>query len=479
MNVSAAERVADAVGPIVVKEVRQGLRAKVFAICFGLLLVACLTVALVAAAESNESVGSALGPRYLTLFLCGLGTVCFLVIPYLAYRSMAKEREDETWVLLVLTGLSSRRIVRGKIASALSQALLYSSACAPFMVLSYFLNGIDLPTLVLVVMLAACWSLFLVTVGVALGTEGRSRLGRAAVHFLVLGLLFAATVGGIAFGGNFAHHGSQWLEQDSFQIFLVAFPALLLTTSLLLIEGAAAGLSLTSESSVSGVRGMILVQQAIAIAATYLGVSLTAHAMTGVASIASILSSISLVLIGAFAISERDGFPRVSRGARTWLTGGAYRGFTLVVGLLVLDTIVWAALHRLIPNTRAAGLDHHERYSLFAAPLYVALYLCLAVIVGRLSPLRQLGEPVATRTAFAGLVVAAMVLFPVAAVIDRNRAESIGFNLLNPFFGMINFIERASESECRDGLKLLIGCCLVAVPWAWNVLRVRDRERNA
>ena len=45
-----SERFVESVGPIVVKEVRQGLRAKVFALFFGSLLVVCLSMALVAVA---------------------------------------------------------------------------------------------------------------------------------------------------------------------------------------------------------------------------------------------------------------------------------------------------------------------------------------------------------------------------------------------------------------------------------------------
>ena len=76
--------------------------------------------------------------------------VHFFIIPYSAYRSLAREREDETWVLLILTGLGPRRILRGKVASFLVQAGLYASAVGPFLLFSYYLNGIDLPTILLV-----------------------------------------------------------------------------------------------------------------------------------------------------------------------------------------------------------------------------------------------------------------------------------------------------------------------------------------
>ncbi len=258
------ERFYEAVGPIVVKEVRQGLRARVFAICFGLLLLGCLTLSLIAATEVRGYSGGPLGPRYLTFFLAALAVICFFVIPYSAFRSMSREREDETWVLLALTGLSSRRIVRGKVASALTQAILYSSAGAPFLLFSYFLNGVDLPTLLLELWFATCWAVFVTSVAVALGTLGQSRLDRAAVHFILLGLLGAATFAGIGFGGTLAREGGRWVNEDSFLVFCAAFPAALLSTSLLV---------LASDASGRGARLVASSQMVLAVCATYLGVS--------------------------------------------------------------------------------------------------------------------------------------------------------------------------------------------------------------
>ena len=56
-QMTASERFVESVGPIVIKEVRQGLRAKVFAIFFGMLLVVCLSMALVAVAQASDSAG--------------------------------------------------------------------------------------------------------------------------------------------------------------------------------------------------------------------------------------------------------------------------------------------------------------------------------------------------------------------------------------------------------------------------------------
>lgn len=141
-----SQRWGDRLNPLVVKELRQGLRTRVFWVCFGLMLLACLAVALVAYVDTREGAYARRGQGYFFSFFVCLGVAHFFVIPYSAYRSLAREREDETWVLLVLTGLGPRRILRGKVASFLVQAALYASAAGPFLLFSYFLNGITLPT---------------------------------------------------------------------------------------------------------------------------------------------------------------------------------------------------------------------------------------------------------------------------------------------------------------------------------------------
>ncbi len=463
------ERFLEAVGPIVVKEVRQGLRARVFAIAFGLLLLACLTTSLVAAAEVREWSLQPLGPRYLTLFLAGLSLVCFFVIPYTAYRSMAREREDETWVLLALTGLSSRRIVRGKVASALTQAVLYSSAGAPFILFSYFLNGVDLPTLGVEMLLGSSWAVFVTSVAVALGTEGHSKIGRAIVHFLVLGLLGLATFAGIGFGAEIAERGANMLNQDSFVIFVFAFSAALWSTSVLVLEGAAAGLALASDATVKGARLVACAQVVIGVSVTFLGASLTTPTQE-LASVGSVFSSLFLVGFGGFSIAERDGYPR-SVKSRSGFTSGAFRGWKLTMALLWVCTVAWALLHHLIHGI------NKDRWIIFAAPLYVALYLSLAVVVGRLSPLRRMGEPIATRAAFFILVGSAAVIFPLVSVMAGERPYAPRFNLLNPIFGSVNYVSRLSVSEMQDGLTVLGPFAAVCMVLAWVVLQRRDEAR--
>ena len=191
------ERLADRVNPIVVKEVRQGLRTRVFWIFFSLMLVACLFISLFAFAASDGIADRAGQATFIAYFVC-LGFVQFFVIPYAAYRSMSREAEDETWVLLTLTGIGPRRILAGKLGSSVLQGMLYASAATPFLLFSYFLNGIDLPTIIVGVVVSMGYQVFLVSVSVSLATLAESRLVRALLHFVLLGVLLQ--------GAGLRHH---------------------------------------------------------------------------------------------------------------------------------------------------------------------------------------------------------------------------------------------------------------------------------
>src|SRR5690349_1212053 len=119
-------RWAERLNPLVVKEVRQGLRSRVFWLSFGLMLLACFIISLAAYVATIEEGLKPQGRTFFLAFFFCLGMVHFFLLPYGAYRSLAREREDETWVLLLLTGLGPRRILRGKVASCLVQGGLYA-----------------------------------------------------------------------------------------------------------------------------------------------------------------------------------------------------------------------------------------------------------------------------------------------------------------------------------------------------------------
>jgi len=151
---------SDRVNPLVVLELRRGLRARTFSAAFVLLLAGGAITALIAYA-SYDGRGGRVGSRSFFALYIGLAAMAFFVLPYGAFRSLSREREENTWPLLVLTGLGPRRILAGKVGSTLLQALLYASALAPFLLFSYLLQGVDLVTVALLIGVSAAFQIFL------------------------------------------------------------------------------------------------------------------------------------------------------------------------------------------------------------------------------------------------------------------------------------------------------------------------------
>jgi hypothetical protein len=116
----------------------------------------------------------------------------FLIVPFGAFRSLLSERDLHTWEVLSITTLKPREIVWGKLSSALLQIFIYYSAITPFMAFSKLLKGIDVPTIVLVLLASLVWSMVLSLVAVTVGSFGNQRYWQV---FLTLGVLIGLLLG--------------------------------------------------------------------------------------------------------------------------------------------------------------------------------------------------------------------------------------------------------------------------------------------
>lgn len=468
-----AERLVETVGPIVVKEVRQGLRARVFAIFFGTLLVACLSMALIALAEAQDAVGAAFGKDFFGAYLTALGGICFFVIPFVAFRSMARELEDETWVLLTLTGLGPGAITRGKWTSAMSQALLFASACAPFVLFTYFLNGIDLVQIVTALLLAAAWCSFLTGLALAVATQAHSKLGRTVATFVVIGLLGLATVGGVAFAWLIAEEGRRLTTNDGFRNVCIGLGLFVSLFTWLVLEGSAAGLALPSQPASRGPRVAFTIITLLGLAFG-LVVFVLANGRENDALAGQIITCLFLTGCGAFCISERDGWP-LQANSGGWLRAGALRSFLLVLGLLVASTALWGFL--MVKARGGWHFSEKQTRALLGALVYPAMYLSLGAIAGRVTPLKRLGEPISSRLGFIIAVVLGTLLSVLVSFVADGRPDGKIANALNPLVGMVNFIDRSSR-DLDVALMGAISVSLLCTVSALFVLSYRDRERR-
>lgn len=129
---------SDRLSPMLVKELRQGLRTRVFTSLFILLqvLLMFLTFVSSSAAQADEILG-----RFFWFFLM----VTLLVIsPLRGITALSQEAKLNTLELILLTRLDALRIVFGKWASIVSQTALFTIAVLPYVVLRYFFGGVDL-----------------------------------------------------------------------------------------------------------------------------------------------------------------------------------------------------------------------------------------------------------------------------------------------------------------------------------------------
>ena len=130
----------------------------------------------------------------------------------------------------------------------------------PFLLFSYYLNGIDLPTILVVLALGAAWLVFLTVLGVCAATLADGRLGRAFVHFLLLGVLAGGVAQGLGAAFALSENSSRMMrDRDFFTVVGIAL-WLMLSYGWLLFEAAAARLSLVTEDYSRGPRRALVVQ---------------------------------------------------------------------------------------------------------------------------------------------------------------------------------------------------------------------------
>jgi ABC-type transport system involved in multi-copper enzyme maturation permease subunit len=138
---------SDRHSPIVVKELRQGLRQPSFVLLF-LFLQSVLALAVISAlfSVSNADLSKRVNMgQIISAFFFGMFSFSVFVIqPIRALSALSSERRDSTMDLLLLTKLDSWRIVFGKWLCLVTQSALLLVAMLPYLMMRYFLGGMNL-----------------------------------------------------------------------------------------------------------------------------------------------------------------------------------------------------------------------------------------------------------------------------------------------------------------------------------------------
>ncbi|MFT3991506.1 MAG: hypothetical protein QM680_08845 [Luteolibacter sp.] len=131
----------DFISPMLVKELRQGLRSKGFVIPFlvfqGLMLFILLTTA---GTADGDSAGKTISNIILSFF----GFAALIFQPFRGNGAINSEIKANTMEVMSLTRLDTTRIVLGKWFSIVSQTALLLVSVIPYLVLRYFFGGMNI-----------------------------------------------------------------------------------------------------------------------------------------------------------------------------------------------------------------------------------------------------------------------------------------------------------------------------------------------
>jgi hypothetical protein len=215
---------ADWLSPMLVKELRQGMRSRIFVAAFYLtqLLMILSTAFSLIAASRTDNVPSDLFGFLSGLFWLMVSVPLLFVMPLLGFGALHTEMKAGTLELVFLTRLSAWRIVAGKWTALMAETLLLVCAILPYVMLRYFLGGVDI--------IEDLQSLFFLLLASALLTATtlamspyESKLLRA---LFIIGLIFAFQfLIGILFSWiAFARTGvSSGSGPPTWQVYLVLF----------------------------------------------------------------------------------------------------------------------------------------------------------------------------------------------------------------------------------------------------------------
>ena len=189
---------SDRLSPMLVKELRQGLRARTFVILV-LAIQALLGVVLLSAVASAtpERAGEAVSSVIFFFFSMAV----LIVQPLRGVGALHQEIKGNTIDLMVLTRLGAWRIVLGKWVAIVSQSALLLAAIAPYLILRYFFGRMNLFAELLLLALVFLGSAAFTAITV--GLSAVSSIFIRGLVPLVAAVYLAGGVSAVCFGGGF------------------------------------------------------------------------------------------------------------------------------------------------------------------------------------------------------------------------------------------------------------------------------------
>ena len=177
--------VDDRLNPILVKEVRQALRSRYFWGTYALALAAACIIGsfLLGMVDDPDELGRVF---FGVVFFC-LAASTMGLVPFQAFLAAGGSWDAERTNLLLLTSLTPRQIVTGRVLASLVQIGLLFLALLPFLGLGFLMPGVDLVAFAVIVVTTLLFGGFLSSVTIAASWLTGNRLLRVLLMTVIGG----------------------------------------------------------------------------------------------------------------------------------------------------------------------------------------------------------------------------------------------------------------------------------------------------
>jgi hypothetical protein len=187
---------SDRLSPMLVKELRQGMRARSFTMLFLIFQLLLAFILLTAGSSTNsEDSGSIASGVIFTMFSIAV----LFIQPMRGLSALSVEIKGNTIEMMALTRLTASRIVFGKWIAIVSQSALLLITIIPYLILRYFYGGMML--LAELVSLTLIFLTSMALTALMVGLSGTStKIIRALPVFAFIGMMYSLPV--LLFGSS-------------------------------------------------------------------------------------------------------------------------------------------------------------------------------------------------------------------------------------------------------------------------------------
>lgn len=468
-----ASSMGDRLNPVAVKEFRQAVQSRwVVAVLMLFLLINLVIIGGYLMLNPDAATSTTGGRWIFAVLLSFLMVTCIAFVPLYTGLRLSLERNNADIDLLFVTTLTPGAIVRGKYATAMALTLLIFSVCMPFMILTYLLRGIDLPTILGILgfgfalcALANAMGLFAGTVSGTWFIRGLVMVGVGlGLFYMTIGALGMAQ-GALMFGRGIIGRGmSWWAAVGTVLLFGVLGIGLLYVLAVALMSPKTSNRMLAPR---------------LYVAATLLitGVVMFAWSLVersqGPFSIWTVMSGTVLAALTVAALGERDAWSvRVRRTiprnrllrllAFSCYTGSA-GGIAWYVLLFAATVLAALVLHAVQPSRSSYDLLETSGYT----SLFFGYILCYCLTIAALRRVLFRSAPTSHLSVLALFLGAMMTLAPalIAFFVEQYMWSRLpGYMLGSP---MVLATDDSEAIYSAGGLVAVWGAMAAVASSAW------------